>query len=129
MSAMCRVCGRSLPPSGGVHCSQACAAAGLNDVDTLLEDTIVALLHARARGATICPSEACRVVLGDVGAASMERTRRAARRLVARGAVEITQKGVVVDPSRARGPIRLRRVDRPVEPARIERRAQRGPNS
>ena len=36
--------------------------------------------------------------------------RRAARRLVAAGEVEITQKGSVVDPSTAAGPIRIRRV-------------------
>jgi hypothetical protein len=39
----------------------------------------------------------------------MERVRMAARRLVARGELEILQKGRPVDPSRAKGPIRLRR--------------------
>ncbi len=39
----------------------------------------------------------------------MERARVAARRLVAAGEVEITQKGQVVDPSTAKGPIRVRR--------------------
>ncbi|MEN8756131.1 MAG: DUF3253 domain-containing protein, partial [Akkermansiaceae bacterium] len=37
----------------------------------------------------------------------MERTRRAARRLVATGKLQILQKGKVVDPSTAKGPIRL----------------------
>ena len=126
MSATCRVCGRALPPTGGPTCSRACAADGLDDVDGSLEAAIEALLNARARGATICPSEACRVVFGDVEAAHMERTRRAARRLVAGGRLEITQGGVVVDPSRARGPIRLRRAEQPVEPVRVERRRRRG---
>lgn len=40
----------------------------------------------------------------------MEPVRRAARRLVAAGAVEICQGGRVVDPSHARGPIRIRLV-------------------
>ena len=40
----------------------------------------------------------------------MEPARRAARRLVASGEVEITQAGRVVDPSTAKGPIRIRRV-------------------
>jgi len=40
----------------------------------------------------------------------MERARQAARRLVARGLVEITQRGRVVDPDHARGPIRIRKV-------------------
>ncbi len=39
----------------------------------------------------------------------MEPARRAARRLVAAGEVEITQGGTVVDPSTARGAIRVRR--------------------
>ena len=41
---------------------------------------------------------------GGVGEASV-----AARRLVDAGTVEITQKGRVVDPSAAKGPIRIRR--------------------
>ena len=41
----------------------------------------------------------------------MEPVRSAARRLVARGQLEILQQGRVVDPSTARGPIRLRLTD------------------
>ncbi len=41
----------------------------------------------------------------------MEPARRAARRLVVDGEVEITQRGVVVDPSTAKGAIRIRRVE------------------
>lgn|GEM_PF-1008359 len=122
MTSTCLVCGRALPATGGSRCSRACAAVGLDAVDARLESTILALLLARARDATICPSEACRVVFGDVDSAHMEQTRRAARRLVAAGRIVITQKGVVVDPSRARGPIRLRRVEQLVEPARVGRR-------
>jgi hypothetical protein len=40
----------------------------------------------------------------------MEPAREAARRLVAAGRIVITQRGQVVDPSRARGPIRLKLV-------------------
>ena len=98
---------------------------GLNDTDAHLEATIEALLDARARGATICPSEACRVVFGDVDAAHMEQTRRAARRLVVNGRLVITQKGVVIDPSRARGPIRLRRVEQVQEPVRVPTKRRR----
>ncbi len=39
----------------------------------------------------------------------MEPARSAARRLVAEGSVVITQKGHIVDPSTAKGPIRIRR--------------------
>jgi hypothetical protein len=40
----------------------------------------------------------------------MEPARRAARRLVAAGTVEITQAGHPVDPSTAKGPVRIRLV-------------------
>jgi hypothetical protein len=39
----------------------------------------------------------------------MERARSAARRLVVIGEVEVLQGGRVVDPSTAKGPIRIRR--------------------
>ena len=70
------------------------------------------LLAARAADATICPSEAARAVGGEADEAwreLMEPARRAARRLVAAGEVEITQGGKVVDPSTAKGAIRIRR--------------------
>ena len=70
---------------------------------------IMDLLDGRARGATICPSEAARAVGGDDWRPLMEPARAAARRLVARGLVEITQSGRVVDGSTAKGPIRIRR--------------------
>lgn len=91
----------------------------MRPVDEQLEDEIRSLLDQRARGATICPSEAARAVAArSDGAADaeawrelMEPARRAARRLVAAGEVEITQRGRVVDPSTAKGPIRIRRRD------------------
>ena len=39
----------------------------------------------------------------------MEPARMAARRLVDRGEVEVLQRGQVVDPSTAKGPLRIRR--------------------
>ncbi|MGQ2914649.1 DUF3253 domain-containing protein [Microbacterium aurantiacum] len=91
------------------YCSDACRRRGVRTVDTALEDAIRELLAARAATATICPSEAARSVGGDDWRDLMEPARRAARRLVAAGEVEITQRGTVVDPSTARGPIRIRR--------------------
>jgi hypothetical protein len=90
-------------------CSDACRRRGLRPVDRELEAAIGRLLDARARDATICPSEAARAVDPDGWEVLMEPARRAARRLVAAGALEIVQGGRVVDPSTARGPIRLRR--------------------
>lgn len=92
------------------YCSDGCRKnKGTSDIDRALEEAIVRLLDARAGGATICPSEAARAVAGDDFAALMEPARRAARRLVARGEVVVTQRGRVVDPSTAKGPIRLRK--------------------
>lgn len=94
------------------YCSEACRRKKLSPTDEALEVTILDLLARRARGATVCPSEAARAVVeeGNDWRELMEPARSAARRLVARGAVVITQKGQVVDPSTAKGPIRIRRV-------------------
>ena len=91
------------------YCSDSCRRTKLGGVDERLEIAIVELLSARAHDASICPSEAARSVGGDDWQKLMETARMAARRLVARGTVEITQGGRVVDPSRAKGPIRIRR--------------------
>lgn len=129
-SKICRSCGRTIEWrrkwadnwNEVRYCSKACRSTGVSELDRALEAGILQLLDARKRGATICPSEAARSVHGSrsVPPASgsraepegwrelMEPARRAARRLVARGELEITQKGRVVDPSTARGPIRLR---------------------
>ncbi len=91
------------------YCSDACRRRKVSTVDRELEDSIRALLAARAADATICPSEAARAVGGEDWRDLMEPARRAARRMVDAGDVEITQRGAVVDPSTARGPIRIRR--------------------
>ena len=90
-------------------CSERCRRAGVSPTDTALERAVLDLLTARAVDATICPSEAARAVGGEQWRPLMEPARSAARRLVADGAVEITQGGHVVDPSTAKGPIRIRR--------------------
>lgn len=104
-------------------CSTACRRRGVTDVDRHLEESILRLLASRSAKSTICPSEAARAVaaMGTSHGTSkddekddeawrelMEPARRAARRLVAAGKVQITQRGAVVDPSTARGPIRIR---------------------
>ena len=82
---------------------------------------IKTLLAERRADATICPSEAARAVGGEDWRPLMEPARAAARRLVASGDVEITQGGHVVDPSTAKGPLRVRRVRRGAEPERVPR--------
>jgi hypothetical protein len=89
------------------YCSAGCRR-GLDATDRALEAAILALLGQRAATATICPSEAARAVADD-WEPLMERARMAARRLVAAGAAVITHRGVGVDPSTAKGPIRVRR--------------------
>jgi hypothetical protein len=80
-----------------------------NGVDQQLEAAILELLAARAATSTICPSEAARAVGGVTWRELMEPARRAARRLVDAGEIEVTQGGSVVDPATARGPIRIRK--------------------
>lgn len=119
-------------------CSTTCRRRGVSEIDRQLEDSILRLLAARSAKSTICPSEAARAVASastaratgpteepaeksrgtahqpkaankdDAWRELMEPARRAARRLVAAGKVQITQGGAVVDPSTARGPIRIR---------------------
>ncbi|EYR64634.1 hypothetical protein N866_07675 [Actinotalea ferrariae CF5-4] len=115
----CASCGRRMAPRARWSrspdevrwCSDACRRRKVTATDLALEEAVLALLAARPARATICPSEAARQVVGDDETAwrpLMEPARRAARRLVARGVVEITQRGSVVDPSTARGPVRVR---------------------
>ena len=94
------------------YCSDACRRRKVTDVDRALEQSLLDLLARRAASSTVCPSEAARSVGGadeDDWRPLMEPARAAARRLVAAGEVEITQGGQVVDPSTAKGPIRVRR--------------------
>ena len=86
------------------------------DAGNALEAAIRDLLATRAAAATICPSEAARKVALERGSAEedawrslMEPARMAARRLVDRGELEVLQRGRVVDPSTAKGPVRIRR--------------------
>ena len=94
------------------YCSDACRGHKPGEADSALEEAILTLLAERGRDKTICPSEAAKLVGGkDVRRdweGLMEPARAAARRLVAAGRIVITQKGRVVDPSTAKGPIRLR---------------------
>lgn len=118
----CRSCGRSFEWRKKWaddweqvrYCSSRCRGRGLLDVDREMEQVILDLLDQRASGATICPSEAAKAVAlrrdlgGEEWRTLMEPARAAARRLVVADRLDITQRGRVVDPSTAKGPIRLR---------------------
>ncbi len=113
----CASCGRRMTPRRSTrdqatparYCSAGCRKRRIRPVDLALEGAIEALLAARPRSASLCPSEAAREVEPGDWKPLMEPARRAARRLVLAGRVEITQGGRVVDPSTAKGPIRVRR--------------------
>ncbi|GAC1414455.1 MAG: hypothetical protein NVSMB62_00370 [Acidobacteriaceae bacterium] len=94
------------------YCSDACRGHKPSERDAELEGAILSLLGERGRDKTICPSEAAKLVGGKEvrrdWESLMEPARAAARRLVAQGRIDITQGGRVVDPSSAKGPIRLR---------------------
>jgi hypothetical protein len=94
------------------YCSRACRHRGLNETDRRLEAVIIELLRIRGADKTICPSEAARIVAANRSAgdwrALMPAARKAARRLVAEGQVDILQRGLLVDASTARGAIRIR---------------------
>ncbi|TPW78533.1 DUF3253 domain-containing protein [Schumannella sp. 10F1B-5-1] len=104
-----------MPAGAGPHrrwCSERCRRQKLTDLDRRIEAELRARLDRLASGATLCPSEVARAVAGtdsEEWRELMEPTRQAGRRLVAAGVAEITQRGQVVDPSTARGPIRIRR--------------------
>lgn len=90
------------------YCSKSCRARRVSETDRRLQAAILELLDGRAGCATICPSEAARLVARTGWRDLMEPARRAARRLAAAGTLVILQRGRQVDPTEARGPIRLR---------------------
>ena len=114
----CRVCGRRITWrrrwadrwDAITTCSAGCRKRGIRAADRALETLLLDTLTAEPRGALLCPSEAARQVFDPCGPAELERARSAARRLVARGLAELVQRGRVVDPSTARGPVSLRLV-------------------
>jgi hypothetical protein len=95
------------------YCSKRCRSRrGHTRLDRELERAIEELLATPRSSTTICPSEAARLVRPRTWQGIMELARDAARRMCVRGDIEILQGGRLVDPSTARGPIRLRWVAR-----------------
>lgn len=132
-SKVCRSCGRTITWRKAWartwddvrYCSDACRRRRIRPIDDKLGEAIVELLEAQPAGTSICPSAVARSVGGDDWRDLMEPTRTAARRLVADGTAEITQAGRVVDPSTARGPIRIRLTARVVQPELVRTRPRR----
>ena len=100
------------------YCGEACRRRCVGARDRSIEAALAERAARASAGATFCPSEVARALGGPTWRDWMEPVREAARRLVVRGELEILQGGHVVDASAARGPIRVRRVDRPADFAR-----------
>lgn len=90
------------------YCSKSCRKLRLDATDDRIESTLLTMLDRRAPGASVCPSEIARQIDAEQWRELLERVRMASRRLAAIGRVEFMQRGRVIDPSTARGPIRLR---------------------
>lgn len=111
------------------HCSDTCRNQKASASGPELEQAILTLLTERTadgdRTKSICPSEAAKLLTSTVGdkyesardqekshrrdwEALMEPARAAARRLVPQGKIVITQHNHIIDPSTAKGAIRLR---------------------
>lgn len=109
---ICATCGRTIEPRKKwaanwdevKYCSEKCRR---NKTKSTYEAQILDLLKTRGAGKTICPSE---VLPDDLKQDKqlMEKVRASARLLVAQGKIVITQQGKTVDPSTAKGPIRLK---------------------
>lgn len=93
------------------YCSARCRKTKRTPADLKLEEMILKLLNQLGSQATICPGEALEALFpGAKTSDFMEQARQAARRLAAAGQIEILQKSQIVDPSKAKGPIRLRKI-------------------
>jgi len=114
LTKSCRYCGRDFEWrkkweknwTEVQFCSSKCKKQNMNFANSL-EDKVLSLLETRGTTKTICPSEILESA-DKKNKIMMERVRCAARRLVHKGQIHITQKGKVVDPSSFKGPIRLK---------------------
>lgn len=114
----CRSCGRRIEWrkkwernwDSVSYCSDACRSRKIRPIDRELEAWLLDRLEGAPRGRGVDPADA--VLALDPGNASnlREPARNAARRLVNRGVAEMLQRGVVVDPSTAKGEVSLRPV-------------------
>jgi hypothetical protein len=100
---------RRAAEGAGPASTHARRALGDGAVDTRLEAAILALAAHRGADSSTCPSDAARAIGGSQWRGLMDDAREIARRLARDGAVQITQRGEVVDPDGPwRGPIRIR---------------------
>jgi hypothetical protein len=91
------------------YCSDACHRRKPGSAASALEKATLARLAEIPRNSSICPSEIARSHFPANWNGRTEDARMAARRLVAKGLLEVTQNNQVVDASTAKRTIRLRR--------------------
>lgn len=73
-----------------------------------IRQCLLAQVQQRGTEKTICPSGVARALGGDQWRNLMESVRAVGRDLAAEGKIVVTQKGQIVDPHKAKGPIRYR---------------------
>ena len=76
-----------------------------------IRQQLLAQVRQRGPDKTICPSEVARALGKDQWRDLMEPVRAVGRSLAAEGKIVVTQKGQVVNPKTATGPIRYRWVE------------------
>lgn len=77
----------------------------------LIHECVVELLEHRGPDETICPSEAARILGGELNVEwrdLMRPVRDVAARMADQGSIDILQSGRPIDIRHARGPVRLR---------------------
>lgn len=114
----CRSCGRRIEWrkkwernwDSIAYCSDACRSRKIRPVDRELEAWLLDRLTSAPRGRGVDPSDAALALDPQNTSDLREPARNAARRLVNQGLAEMLQRGVVVDPSTAKGEVSLRSV-------------------
>lgn len=74
----------------------------------VIRDRLLALVRDRGPEKTICPSEVARALGGNDWRQLMPQVRDVGVVLAKTGQIAVTQRGQVVDPENAQGPIRYR---------------------
>lgn len=88
---------------------------------TRLAATALALATHRAPDGSICPSDVARAVGGPGWRTALEPTRDVVRALAEEGAVEVRQRGEVVDPTQPwKGPVRIRATPTTASASRLD---------
>ena len=104
----------TIADEAGPHTDAARVALGDGPLERRLDAAIRALAGHRGARSSTCPSDAARAVGGADWRSAMDAAREISRGLARRGAVQITQRGEVLDPDgHWRGPIRITAADLP----------------